>query len=517
MLSPESKVKVQGAGRFLSNMVMPNIGAFIAWGLLSALFIPSGWMPNEEFASLIDPMITYLIPILIGYSGGRLVAGERGAVVGAVVTMGLVAGSDIPMLLGAMFAGPLGALAIKKFDALIEGKVKSGFEMLVNNFSAGIIGMLGAIVALNFVGPAITVLSAMLAAGVEALVATDTLALVAIIVEPAKILFLNNAINHGIFSPLGIQQAQELGQSAFFLLESNPGPGFGLLLAYVVTNKGRVQQTAAGATIIHMLGGIQEVYFPYVLMKPRLLLALIAGSMSGIYVLGLFEAGLISPASPGSIIAILLMTPKGSMLGVIASVVVSTAVTFVVGTFLLRREQKQREEKSKPQAIQPEHRSASETFEINNVEPVKAMQVTTQHVCLNMSATSKQEVIAHLGQRLVELGHVEPEYVEGMQKREALLSTYLGESIALPHGMVGGKQHVNSDGIVFGQIPAGVEWGSEPDEIAKIAVAIAAKGDSHIQIISSISSTMDDDGILEKLKTTTSVDEVVQILNRKAG
>ncbi len=167
MLSPQSKVKVQGAGRFLANMVMPNIAAFIAWGLISALFIPTGWIPNAQLVVLSEPMITYLIPLLIGYCGGLLVAGEREAIVGAVTTMGLIAGSEIPMLMGAMIAGPCSALVIKKFDELIAGKVKSGFEMLVNNFSAGIVGMLGAILALYFVGPAITVLSAMLSAGIE--------------------------------------------------------------------------------------------------------------------------------------------------------------------------------------------------------------------------------------------------------------------------------------------------------------------------------------------------------------
>lgn len=514
MISPESKVKVQGAGRFLSNMVMPNIGAFIAWGLLSALFIPSGWMPNEQFAALINPMITYLIPILIGYSGGRIVAGERGAVVGAVTTMGLIAGSNIPMLLGAMIAGPLSALAIKKLDALIEGRVKSGFEMLVGNFSAGIVGMLGAMIALNFIGPAVTVASAMLAAGVEALVNTDTLPLVSILVEPAKILFLNNAINHGIFSPLGVQQVQETGQSIFFLLESNPGPGLGLLLAYAVTSKGRVRQTAAGATVIHLFGGIQEVYFPYVLMKPRLLIALILGSMSGILTLSLFDAGLISPASPGSIIAILLMTPKGSLLGVVASVVVSTAVTFALATFLLHQDKKDQNQKNKPSKSVVD--SDREVFEMEQTDSLRGLQLTKEHICLNIAATSKEEVIDQLGQKLVELGHVEPEYVEGMQKREALLSTYLGESIALPHGMIGGNQYVKNDGVVFGQIPAGIQWGSEPDDVAKIAVAIAAKGDRHIQLISSISTAMDDNAVLERLKTTSDPNQVLLAFNGAA-
>lgn len=510
MLSPESKVKVQGAGRFLSNMVMPNIGAFIAWGLISALFIPSGWIPNEQLAELSGPMITYLLPLLIGYSGGRLIAGERGAVVGAVITMGLIAGSDIPMLMGAMIAGPFGGLAIKHFDAAVAGRIKSGFEMLVNNFSAGIIGMLGAILALYFIGPVLTVVSAMLSSGVEVLIQSDTLALVAIIVEPAKIIFLNNAINHGIFSPLGISQVQEAGQSIFFLIESNPGPGLGVLLAYAVTSKGREQQTAAGATIIHLFGGIQEVYFPYVLMKPRLLLAVIAGGITGIYVLTLFDAGLISPASPGSIIAILLMTAQSSLVGVVLSIAASTLVSFLVATLLLRHEIRRDELKSESNESLV---GGSATIQLERGVMSQALKITPQHVCLNIEATSKEEVISILGQKLVDLGHVDPEYVDGMLKREALLPTYLGESIALPHGMIGGKQNINQNGIVFGQIPKGIVWGSEPNDIAQIVVAIAAKGDSHIQMISSISAALDDDSVLERLKTTVDANDVVRVFN----
>ena len=228
MISPDAKIKIQNFGRFLSNMVMPNIGAFIAWGFITALFIPTGWFPNEELAKLVGPMITYLLPLLIGYTGGKLVGGERGAVVGTITTIGVIVGTDIPMFMGAMMVGPLGGWAIKRFDRWVDGKVKSGFEMLVNNFSAGIVGMLCAILAFYMIGPFVKVLSSALAGGVNMLVSAGLLPLTSIFVEPAKILFLNNAINHGIFSPLGIQQANEVGQSIFFLIEANPGPGLGI-------------------------------------------------------------------------------------------------------------------------------------------------------------------------------------------------------------------------------------------------------------------------------------------------
>lgn len=277
--------KMQKFGRFLSGMVMPNIGAFIAWGLLTALFIPTGWMPNEYLAAAGAPMSKWLIPLLIGYSGGSAIYQHRGGVVGAITTAGIIAGSEIPMFLGAMIAGPFGGWIIKKFDDMFQDKIPTGFEMLVNNFSAGILGGFLAIVAYAVVGPVVTTVSELLREGVEGIVAIGLIPLVSILVEPAKVLFLNNAINHGVFSPIGIQESQEVGKSIFFMIESNPGPGFGMLLAFCLFGKGMAKSSAPGAAIIHFLGGIHEIYFPYVLMKPILLLALIPAGMAGVFTL----------------------------------------------------------------------------------------------------------------------------------------------------------------------------------------------------------------------------------------
>ena len=340
MLSPTTKIKIHSFGRFLTNMVLPNIGAFIAWGFLTALFIPTGWWPNEAIAQLVEPMIIYLLPLLIGYSGGKLIGGERGAVVGAVTTMGAIVGTDIPMFMGAMILGPMGGWIIKKFDQAVEGKVKSGFEMLVNNFSSGLIGMVCAIIAFFMIGPAVKIIAVALATGVNAMIDIGLLPLTSIFVEPAKVLFLNNAVNHGIFSPLGVQQVREAGDSIFFLIEANPGPGLGILLAYMMFGQGMAKQTAGGASIIHFFGGIHEIYFPYILMKPRLILAAIAGGMTGVFVLSFFDAGMVSPASPGSIFAILLLTPKSSLLGVVLSIVSATLVSFAVAGILLKTEPK---------------------------------------------------------------------------------------------------------------------------------------------------------------------------------
>ncbi len=335
--SNSKKGGVQRFGRFLSSMVLPNIGAFIAWGIITALFIPTGWVPNEQLSTLVGPMITYLLPLLIGYTGGKLIGGVRGGVVGAVATMGVVVGADIPMFIGAMIMGPLGGLCIKKFDELVDGKVAAGFEMLVANFSAGIIGMLLSLLALLGIGPVVLMLNDVLKAGVEGIVNANLLPFTSIFIEPGKILFLNNAMNHGILGPLGIQEATEMGKSIFFLLETNPGPGLGILLAYWIFSKGMIKESAPGAIIIHFLGGIHEIYFPYVLMKPILVLAVIAGGMSGVFTFSILGAGLIATPSPGSIFALLAMTPKGGFFPVIAGVTVSTVVSFLVASFFIKR------------------------------------------------------------------------------------------------------------------------------------------------------------------------------------
>lgn len=634
-MSSSVKVKVQSFGRFLSNMVMPNIGAFIAWGIITALFIPTGWMPNETLAKLVGPMITYLLPLLIGYTGGRLVGGDRGGVVGAITTMGVIVGADMPMFLGSMIAGPLGGWAIKTFDRAVDGKIKSGFEMLVNNFSAGIIGMLLAILAFLAIGPLVEGLSHILAAGVNIMVQNNLLPLTSIFVEPAKILFLNNAINHGIFSPLGIQQASEAGKSIFFLIEANPGPGMGVLVAYMFFGRGNAKQSASGAAIIHFLGGIHEIYFPYVLMAPRLLLAVILGGMTGVFTLTLLNGGLVSPASPGSILAVLAMTPKGAYFANIAAIVAAFAVSFVVSAILLKtskvkeeddieaatRRMQEMKAQSKGQAGAPAaagmngdlshvrkiivacdagmgssamgagvlrkkvqdagltqisvtntainalpgdvdlvitHRDLTERamrqaphaqhISLNNFldsglysdltsrlveaqrsashrEKVNAtlsdsydnsnenlFKLGTNNVFLGQKAFSKEEAIRFAGEQLVKGGYVEPEYVEAMLERERLTPTYLGESIAVPHGTVEAKDRVLKTGVVFCQYPEGVRFGEEEDDIARLVIGIAARNNEHIQVITSLTNALDDESVIERLANTTSVQEVLDLL-----
>ena len=634
-MSSDIKIKVQSFGRFLSNMVMPNIGAFIAWGIITALFIPTGWLPNETLAKLVGPMITYLLPLLIGYTGGRLVGGDRGGVVGAITTMGVIVGADMPMFLGAMIAGPLGGYCIKKFDAAVDGKIKSGFEMLVNNFSAGIIGMILAILAVLGIGPAVEVLSKLLAAGVNFMVAHDMLPLASIFVEPAKILFLNNAINHGIFSPLGIQQSHDLGKSIFFLIEANPGPGMGVLLAYMFFGRGSARQSAGGAAIIHFLGGIHEIYFPYVLMNPRLLIAVILGGMTGVFTLNILDGGLVSPASPGSILAVLAMTPKGAYFANIVAIFAALIVSFVVSAILLKTSKVKEEdddieaatrrmqdmkaqskgatplaagdvtndlshvrkiivacdagmgssamgagvlrkkvqdagltnisvtntainslpsdvdlvithrdltERAMRQAPQAQHisltnfldsglysnlterlvaaqrhadnttkvqTSLQDSFDTSNSNLFK---LGAENIFLGRTASNKEEAIRFAGEQLVKGGYVQPEYVEAMLEREKLTPTYLGESIAVPHGTVEAKDRVLKTGVVFCQYPEGVRFGEEPDDIARLVIGIAARNNEHIQVITSLTNALDDETVIERLAQTTSVEEVLTLL-----
>ncbi|EEQ09642.1 Mannitol-specific phosphotransferase enzyme IIA component [Yersinia mollaretii ATCC 43969] len=618
---------------------MPNIGAFIAWGIITALFIPTGWLPNETLAKLVGPMITYLLPLLIGFTGGRLVGGDRGGVVGAITTMGVIVGADMPMFLGAMIVGPLGGWSIKHFDRWVEGKIKSGFEMLVNNFSAGIIGMLLALLAFMAIGPLVEVLSKALAAGVHIMVQNNLLPLTSVFVEPAKILFLNNAINHGIFSPLGIQQATETGKSIFFLIEANPGPGMGVLMAYMFFGRGNAKQSAGGAAIIHFFGGIHEIYFPYVLMNPRLLLAVILGGMTGVFTLTLLNGGLVSPASPGSILAVLAMTPKGAYFANIAAVAAAFAVSFVVSAILLKTSKVKDDEedtledatrrmqdmKAQSKGAQAANAAAAAgdlstvrkiivacdagmgssamgagvlrkkvqdaglkhisvtNCAINNLPDdvdlvithrdlteramrhapqaqhisltnfldsqlytnlttrlveASASLATTQKVIetlddsfeaweanlfklgaenifLNQHATAKEQAIRFAGEQLVKGGYVEPEYVEAMLEREKLTSTYLGESIAVPHGTIEAKDRVLKTGVVFCQYPDGVRFGDEEDEVARLVIGIAARNNEHIQVITSLTNALDDDSVIERLSKTTSVQEVLDLLGGK--
>ena len=609
------KEKVQKFGKFLSGMVMPNIGAFIAWGLITALFIPAGWFPNEQLGSLVDPMLKYLLPLLVGYTGGRVVGDVRGGVLGAIATAGVIVGADIPMFIGAMIMGPLGGYTIKKFDKAIEGKAPAGFEMLINNFSVGIIGVILAIVGFYAIGPVVVVVTDAFKFGVEVIISKGLLPLVSIFIEPAKVLFLNNAINHGIIAPIGIEQTQEFGKSIMYLLEANPGPGLGVLLAYCLYSKGGVKQSAPGAAIIHALGGIHEIYFPYVLMNPVLIIAPIVGSAAGILIFSVFNAGLVAIPSPGSIFALMALAPKGGLIGVLAGVLASTAVSFVVAAPLVKKASKklsddeevtseneevvinkevinkivfacdagmgssamgatkfrnriknfasnitvinssvdtipsdadivvshkkleERARKNSPQAnhvfienflqdskldklysmlesraggkVEPQECVVEEVAASAQVKETSILK--SDNIILGLKSESKEEAIERAGKMLVKEGYVNNNYIAAMQEREKIVSTYIGMGIAIPHGVGEAKKEVKESGIVVLQYPDGVVFG---DDLAYLAIGIAGVGDDHLEILSNIATSLEDETLVDKLKNTNNKFEILQTFNK---
>lgn len=331
------KERLQKVGKIFSSIIIPNIGVFIAWGFATAIFTDNGWYSNERIAQLIDPIIKYLLPILVGYTGGKVVGESRGAIVASMATMGLIVGTNIPMLIGAMLIGLVSGYIIKEFDKRIKDKIPIGFEMLVNNFSIAIIGLILAIIGLFIVGPFIVTLSKIVSEVVKFLINKSLLPILAILIEPAKVLFLNNVINHGIINIIALDQVKEIGESILYLLEANPGPGLGIILAYWIYSKGDMKESAPSAAIIQFLGGIHEIYFPYILINPILIIASIVGSMASIVVFLIFNSGLVSTASPGSIFSIIILSSKDDIVGNLLGVLIGIIVSFIISSLLFKR------------------------------------------------------------------------------------------------------------------------------------------------------------------------------------
>lgn len=606
-------------------MVMPNIGALIAFGFLAAFFIDTGWIPNEGFNSMVSPMLTYLIPILIASTGGRMIGGDRGRVVGAIAVIGaIMSNTSITMLMAAMVMGPLAGFCIKKFDEFMDGRMPAGFEMLINNFSAGIIGMILAMLGYILIGPIMSGILAVLSAGVNILVQNSLLPLVAIFIEPAKVLFLNNAINHGIFTPLATAQAADMGKSIMYMLEPNPGPGLGVLLAYMFFCKDKVtKDSAPGAVIIHLLGGIHEIYFPYILMNPLVIVAPILGNMASIFWFSITDCGLVGPASPGSIIAYLMMTPGSDLIKVIIGVLLATGISFAVASPIVKMAGGKSLEEAQNEVASMKSASKGETVVPGTIErsteirkiifacdagmgssamgatkfrnrikndrpdisvsntsvdnipqdcdiavvqttlaarakkaapnaqlitignfladpaldalyvqlttgdapaapagentdivipdtPIKKQVIVAEGIKLGQKPVSKEEAIQAAGELLEKLGYVDHSYVEAMQEREKLVTTYMGMGVAIPHGTTQAKSTVKKTGIVFIQYPEGVDFG---DEKAQLVFGIAGIGDEHLDLLSKLCTLLEDEALLETLKTTDDVNWVLEQLS----
>ena len=615
-------------GKFLSAMVMPNIGAFIAWGFITALFIDTGWIPNADLASIQPFMLTFLLPVLIAAQGGKMVGGDRGRVMGAIAVMGCIAGVNgtegQPMLMGAMIMGPLAGWVIKKFDQAMEGRMPAGFEMLINNFSVGIFGMVLAIIGYYAIGPIMSTILSVLSAGVAFLVNHSLLPLVSVFLEPAKVLFLNNAINHGVFTPIGAEQVAEAGKSIMYMLETNPGPGLGVLLAYMFFSKDRTTRgSAPGAIIIHFFGGIHEIYFPYILMNPVVIIAPIVGNACAILFFSIMNAGLNGPAAPGSIIAFIMMSPRDSIIVSIIGVVIAAAVSFVIASPIVKMagaknledaqgkmQQMKAEAKgtavpaasapvadggavkkvifacdagmgssamgatkfrnrikaerpdlivtntsvdnipadadvvvcqqvladraraSAPQAHlvaignfladpgldelyhsltaqKPADAPQAAADEPAAAEEKKRTTINADCIKLGLQPVSKEEAIRAAGRLLVEQGCVDESYIDAMIEREKLVTTYMGMGIAIPHGTTEQKARVKKSGIVMLQYPEGVDFGEEK---AQLVFGIAGVGDEHLDLLSNICTALEDEEVLNNLKTTKDVSYVLKCL-----
>ena len=610
-------------GKFLSSMVMPNIGAFIAWGFLTALFIETGWLPNAAFSSIVGPMLSYLIPILIAGQGGEIVGGKRGRVIASIAIIGAIVGSEYTMLMGAMLVGPLAGWIIKKWDAWSKNWTPAGFEMLVDNFSLGILGLLLTLFSYVAIGPFMGAILTVLTAGVQVLTNLNLVPLLAIFIEPAKVLFLNNAINHGIFTPIGTTQVAEMGKSIMFMLEANPGPGLGVLLAYMFFSKDKTtRQSAPGAVIIHFLGGIHEIYFPYVLMNPAVIIAPIVGNIAAIFWFSLTGCGLVAPASPGSIVAFMSMSAPGTQIMTLIGVAIAAAISFLIAAPIVRRADvkdlsaaqaevsgmkaaaagtaaaavtsgfgdkiifacdagmgssamgatrfRNRIKLDRPDCI-VEHSSVDEVPADANIvvvqrnlaaraqacapnaqfviidnfladpaldqlytdlvaqsaaagvgeiadgtSPAKAetaasaIAIDRDGIKLGCPSVTKEEAIQASGELLMAHGAVDADYVAAMQERERVQTVYMGMGVAIPHGTNDVKDSVKKTCVTLHQYPDGIEWGGEK---AYLVFGLAGANGEHLQVLANIAKALEDEDVVEKMKTTTDVDWLLSVLS----
>lgn len=595
---------VQKIGSFISSMIIPNIGAFIAWGFIAAIFSPTGWFPNERISTLIDPLKNYLLPLLVGYTGGKVTGGARGGIVASIATIGVICGANIPMILGAIIIGPVSGYLIKKLDIKLKDKIPYGFEMLVNNFSLAFMGIILAIIGLVIIGPSIIIVDKIMNKGVYFIIRNGLLPLLAIFIEPIKVLFLNNVMNHGIINIIAMDQITEYGKSILYLLEANPGPGLGVILSYYIYSKGVMKQFVPSAAIIQFFGGIHEIYFPYILLNPQLLIAAIIGNTVSIMIFLIFNTGLISLASPGSIFSIMMLSYKGDILKNLLGVFGGAIVSFFIATILLKRKYRKnvdininkknknelnfdiksikkivfacdvgmgssamgarnfinkikdfkldievinssisnipsdsdiiithkgllggiKKDINKSKIICIENFLEDDTLELlyekfkkeynSNVDNTYHIQsnelLNEKNILLNLENESKEEAIIRAGNLLFNNGYVGYEYINSMLEREKRISTYIGYGVAMPHGTEFGKEQVKKEGIVVLQYPEGINFGGQK---AYLLIAIAAKGEEHLEILSNIAQALGDVEAIENLKTTKNSKDVLKVFN----
>lgn len=606
--------RIRKSGGHMSGMVMPNLGAFVGWGLLAALFIPTGWIPNEKLNEMVGPILNYLLPLLIGYTAGYNIHGQRGGVIGAFTTMGVIVGSDITMFSGAMIMGPFSSWLLKKFDHAVEGKIKPGFEMLINNFSLGILGFALVILGYLIIGPVVNAIIAFLTAGINFLIAKKLIPLLAVFMCPAQVLFLNNAVNHGIISPIAFAQAQEAGKSLMFLLDSNCGPLLGTLCSIAVFGKGKAKETAPMAMFIAGIAGIGEVYFPFILANPIMIFATMGGLATSLLLLVVLGGGLVGMPSPGSLINIALMTPKDAAVANVLAIGAGFAVALLIGSFILKTIGSPEEEAdlavagidmgtktAKPEAALKKHKPSSggairyiivacdsgmgssamgasvlknrlqkegykdikvknssasridpdadmiitleglieraklsvdntgrEFLAINNflkeADYDRALEViedrngkekakpilSEENIALNVKVKDKEEAIRYAGKILVENAYTTPKYIEHMMERERRFSVYIGNHLAIPHGIESSDSEIYTSGLSVVQIPEGVDFGD--GNIAYVVIGIAGKDGTHLNMLSNIALICAEEENIEKMRHAENKQEIMELL-----
>lgn len=606
--------RIRKFGGHMSGMVMPNLGAFVGWGLLAALFIPTGWIPNEKLNEMVGPILNYLLPLLIGYTAGYNIHGQRGGVIGAFTTMGVIVGSDITMFSGAMIMGPFSSWLLKKFDHAVEGKIKPGFEMLINNFSLGILGFALAILGYLIIGPVVNAIIAFLTAGINFLIAKKLIPLLAVFMCPAQVLFLNNAVNHGIISPIAFAQAQEAGKSLMFLLDSNCGPLLGTLCSIAVFGKGKAKETAPMAMFIAGIAGIGEVYFPFILANPIMIFATMGGLATSLLLLVVLGGGLVGMPSPGSLINIALMTPKDAAVANVLAIGAGFAVALLIGSFILKTIGSPEEEAdlavagidmgtktAKPEAALKKHKPSSggairyiivacdsgmgssamgasvlknrlqkegykdikvknssasridpdadmiitleglieraklsvdntgrEFLAINNflkeADYDRALEViedrngkekakpilSEENIALNVKVKDKEEAIRYAGKILVENAYTTPKYIAHMMERERRFSVYIGNHLAIPHGIESSDSEIYTSGLSVVQIPEGVDFGD--GNIAYVVIGIAGKDGTHLNMLSNIALICAEEENIEKMRHAENKQEIMELL-----
>lgn len=338
--------KIRKIGRFYSSVIIKNIALFITYGLLSAVFSEYGWFPKENIYNMAQIIYQVLIPVCLGLTAGKKAGKEMGGLVGAITSIGVLMVENAPVITGSILLGGVGGYIADKLYERIQRKIRMGFEMLTKNVTIAIIGSIFAMLSYFIMAPILVGVDTFLLKGISELIEIHMLPLASVLIEPAKVFFLNNNMNHGILVPIGMEQIQTTGKSILFLIETNPGPGMGILMTYYILKK-RDKKEIGSYFIVESLGGIHEVYFPYVLENLKLILAVIVGGMSGILCFSIFDVGVVGPVSPGSMLTIFLMTRRESFLGIFLGIIVSAIVTCIIALIILMIEKREKKKKNK--------------------------------------------------------------------------------------------------------------------------------------------------------------------------